>query len=65
MHAENQDRVTVVGEEQEGKLGREKGCVEGIREGVGESGCVQGNGEEGKEEEVVAVEKQIFLENFA
>lgn len=63
---DEEDRVVVVGEEQEGKLGREKGCVEGIREGVDELGRGEGNGGEGEEEaEVVSVEKQILVEDFA
>ncbi|KAF0914762.1 hypothetical protein E2562_031371 [Oryza meyeriana var. granulata] len=65
---DEEDRVVMVGEERDKKLGAEKGCVEGIKEGIDESGGAEGNGEEGKEEEeevVVAVEKAILVEDFA
>ncbi|XP_006660550.1 uncharacterized protein LOC102715047 [Oryza brachyantha] len=64
---DEEDRIVVVGEELEGKLGSENGCVEGIRQGIDEPDRGEGNGEEGRVEEevVVAVEKAILVEDFA
>jgi hypothetical protein len=53
---DEEDRVVVVGEELEKKLGQEKGCVEGIRE--------EGEREE-EEEEDEMVKKAILVEGFA
>jgi hypothetical protein len=49
-----EDRVVVVGEELEKKLGREKGCVDGIREK-----------QERKKEDDEMVEKAVLVEDFA
>uniref|UniRef100_A0ACD5XRK8 Uncharacterized protein n=1 Tax=Avena sativa TaxID=4498 RepID=A0ACD5XRK8_AVESA len=51
---DDEDRVVVVGEELEKKLGQDKGCVEGIREE-----------EDRKKEEDEMVEKAILVEDFA
>ncbi|BAT07591.1 Os09g0343100 [Oryza sativa Japonica Group] len=64
---DEEDRVLVVGEERDEKLGSHNGYVEGIREGIAGSDRAKGNGEEGKKMEVVvvAVEKTILVEDFS
>lgn len=64
---DEEDRVLVVGEERDEKLGSHNGYVEGIREGIAGSDRAEGNGEEGKKMEVVvvAVEKTILVEDFS
>ncbi|CAN6204224.1 unnamed protein product [Urochloa humidicola] len=58
---EEQDGVVVVGEGRgETKLGKEDGCVEGIREGISEPRRAQSGGEEGEE----AAEKAILVPDF-
>ena len=59
---EEQDRVVVVGEGRRGeeKLGKEDGCVEGVREGVSEPERAQGDGAD-----EVAVEEAILVPDFA
>lgn len=59
--AEDEDRVVVVGEERaEKKLGKEDGCVEGVRDGVSEPRRVQGDGDEVEKE----AEKVILVPDF-
>ncbi|RCV11371.1 hypothetical protein SETIT_2G180400v2 [Setaria italica] len=58
---EEQDGVVVVGEGSgEKELGKEGGCVEGVREGVSEPGRAHGDG---KDDEEVA-EKAILVPDF-
>ncbi|KAG8056483.1 hypothetical protein GUJ93_ZPchr0002g25348 [Zizania palustris] len=65
---DDEDRVVVLGDEQDQKLDPDKGCVEGIRETENESldwGGMEGNGDEEKEEEEVAMEKAILVQDFS
>jgi len=59
---EEQDGVVVVGEGRRGeeKLGKEDGCVEGVREGVSEPERAQGDGAD-----EVAAEEAILVPDFA
>ncbi|RLM84955.1 uncharacterized protein C2845_PM04G15060 [Panicum miliaceum] len=59
---EEQDGVVVVGEGRRGdeKLGKEDGCVEGVREGVREPRRAQGGVKDGEE----AAEKAILVPDF-
>ncbi|CAN6195633.1 unnamed protein product [Urochloa humidicola] len=58
---EEQDGVVVVGEGRgETRLGKEDGCVKGVREGVIDPRRVQGDGEEREE----AAEKAILVPDF-
>ncbi|CAL5088739.1 unnamed protein product [Urochloa decumbens] len=61
---EEQDGVVVVGEGRgETKLGKEDGCVEGVREGVSEPRRAQDDGEE-DDEAAAAAEKAILVPDF-
>lgn len=60
--AEEEDTVVVIGEQprdREKKLGKDDGCVEGVREGVSEPRRAQGD-EDGEE----AAEKAILVPDF-
>ncbi|KAL6846410.1 hypothetical protein ACP4OV_023858 [Aristida adscensionis] len=60
---EEEDKVVVVGEGRgEKKLGKEEGCVEGIRDGDAEPGRARGGGED--EEVALAAEKAIPVPDF-
>ncbi|XP_062194746.1 uncharacterized protein LOC133897931 [Phragmites australis] len=61
---EEEDRVVVVGEGRgKKKLGKDEGCVEGVREGVGEPAPARGEGDD--EKTAVAAEKAILVPDFA